>query len=209
MSGNDVSKVSMTFKQPFDLSYLGVAKIFYGGYIQNRLEMVSAENSLTGDIYRQLSEEDKNYAEMDSTSFIILKFKNSDRKIPEGWTRNYVLTVKGRSVEPEGYKQYGISEENFSNPDLDNSPDKFLLHQNFPNPFNPITVINYTLAVSINVNLIIYDLLGKQVAEPVNEIQKEGNYTITFDGSNLPSGVYYYKITAGDFIQIRKMILIK
>ena len=93
-------------------------------------------------------------------------------------------------------------------------PDKFSLYQNYPNPFNPVTTIKFNIPSDIKgqiseVKLIIYNILGKEIAQLVNDKLQPGTYEVTFDGSNLPSGVYFYKITAGNYIDTKKMLLIK
>ncbi|MFA7359911.1 MAG: choice-of-anchor V domain-containing protein [Candidatus Kapaibacterium sp.] len=88
-------------------------------------------------------------------------------------------------------------------------PVKFYLSQNFPNPFNPVTKINYGVANATNVSVKVFDLLGKEVATLVNEYQASGNYFTTFDATLYPTGIYYYRIQAGDFTEVRKMSLIK
>lgn len=88
-------------------------------------------------------------------------------------------------------------------------PDEYSVSQNFPNPFNPTTNIKYSIPQDNYVSIKIYNLLGKEVMNLINDFKKAGSYSISFDGSNLPSGVYYYKIKAGEFVQIRKMVLIK
>lgn len=90
-----------------------------------------------------------------------------------------------------------------------NIPTEFALAQNYPNPFNPSTTINYELPVSNFVTLKIYDLVGKEVMTLVNEKLDAGRYTATFNGANLASGMYFYKISAGQFTFVRKMVLIK
>ena len=89
------------------------------------------------------------------------------------------------------------------------NPEGFALHQNYPNPFNPSTVINYQLPVSSLVVLKVYDLLGREVAELVNTHQAFGNHTITFNASDLSSGMYFYILRAGEFTQTKKMLLVK
>jgi hypothetical protein len=89
-------------------------------------------------------------------------------------------------------------------------PDKYSLYQNYPNPFNPVTKINYDLPHSSYVNLTVYDILGREVRSIVkNEFQKAGRYSVEFNASNLASGVYFYRIEAGDYIASRKMLLVK
>ena len=88
-------------------------------------------------------------------------------------------------------------------------PCSYKLFQNYPNPFNPATNIRYQIQKSSFVNLRVYDLLGREVATLANEKLNAGEYEAAFDGSNLPSGVYFYKLTTGDFTEIKKMLLIK
>ncbi len=87
--------------------------------------------------------------------------------------------------------------------------DGYSLSQNYPNPFNPSTVINFSLPVKSFVTIKVYDVNGKEIAELINEEKQMGAHSIEFKGTNLSSGVYYYKLTAGDFSQVRKMILVK
>ncbi len=98
-------------------------------------------------------------------------------------------------------------------------PDKFELSQNYPNPFNPTTTIKYSIPTSSPlakgrteegfVTLKIYDVLGREVATLVNEAKSPGYYSVNFNAVNLPSGLYFYKLTAGGFSQTKKMILMK
>jgi hypothetical protein len=87
--------------------------------------------------------------------------------------------------------------------------NKYILDQNYPNPFNPGTAISYQLSEVRFVTMKVYDILGREVAVLVNERQAPGNHTVRFDASNLASGVYLYRLAVGDFVQTRKMILIR
>jgi len=93
-------------------------------------------------------------------------------------------------------------------------PKKYSLSQNYPNPFNPSTIIKYNIpnvasSFSSSVLIIVYDLLGREVATLVNRKQKPGSYEVQFDASSLTSGIYFYSIKAGEFFQTKKMMLIK
>ncbi len=83
------------------------------------------------------------------------------------------------------------------------------LEQNYPNPCNPNSEIRYQIAESRMVRLVVYDLLGRLVATLVNEVKQPGSYTVKFDGSNLSSGVYFYRLTAGDFVMTKKLVLVR
>jgi len=88
-------------------------------------------------------------------------------------------------------------------------PDKFRLEQNYPNPFNPSTHLEFGISDLGFVSLRVYNALGKEVAVLVNESLSPGIYETVFDGNNYPSGIYYYKLEAGSFSEVRKMILLK
>ncbi|MCG6960998.1 T9SS type A sorting domain-containing protein, partial [bacterium BMS3Abin03] len=88
-------------------------------------------------------------------------------------------------------------------------PNKIELKQNFPNPFNPTTRIQYSIASKQFVSLKVYDSLGKEVKILVNEEKPAGTYEANFSSKNLPSGTYFYKIKAGEFVQTKKMVLLR
>ena len=88
-------------------------------------------------------------------------------------------------------------------------PSRFLLEQNFPNPFNPSTKIRYSVPQSSNVMIKVFDILGNEIESLVNEEKPVGTYELTWYATNLPSGIYFYTINAGSFIETKKMILLK
>jgi len=93
--------------------------------------------------------------------------------------------------------------------DLPNTPITFTLNNAYPNPFNPSTKITYSIPELSFVTLKVYDVLGNEVANLVNEEKPAGSYEINFNASNLSSGIYFYRLQANDFTQIKKMILLK
>jgi hypothetical protein len=88
-------------------------------------------------------------------------------------------------------------------------PTNYALYQNYPNPFNPTTNIKFSLPKASHVKLTVYDVLGKEVQTLVNNQLSAGTHTIAFNGANLASGVYLYRIESGDFVQVNKMLLVK
>ena len=92
---------------------------------------------------------------------------------------------------------------------LSRLPRTFTLNQNYPNPFNPVTNISYTLPVRSGVKLTVSNLLGQVVAQLVDGIQAAGNHTVVFDASRLASGIYFYRMEAGSFVNVRKLVYLK
>lgn len=89
------------------------------------------------------------------------------------------------------------------------TPDKYELMQNYPNPFNPVTAIRFSIPKDQLVKLSVYDITGREVALLVNEVKRAGSYIVEFNAGNLSSGVYFYKLTAGEFSSVKKMMLVK
>ncbi len=110
-----------------------------------------------------------------------------------------------RQVDYDGSADYSsIAKINY-----DPKPNDFALEQNYPNPFNPATSIKYSLPYETHVKLTIYDLLGNEIKTLVDENKPAGTYSAIFNGENLTSGVYIYRLQAGDFISTKRMVLIK
>lgn len=118
------------------------------------------------------------------------------KKEQAGQFLNYVL--KERFGTPTDLNEY-----------LDSKVSNFNLYQNYPNPFNPVTSIQFELSEYCKVRIKVFDILGREVSEMINEFKNPGYYKINFDGSDLPSGVYFYRLQAGDYSAVKKMILIK
>ena len=88
-------------------------------------------------------------------------------------------------------------------------PSSYELEQNFPNPFNPATTIRYSISKASNVELKVFDLLGREVQNLVSTVQPPGQYSVTFNALDLASGVYFYRLTAGTFTETKKLMLLK
>ncbi len=125
----------------------------------------------------------------------------------------YTVTVTGaENGGPRTHtRSYTIQVGSFTGLHNNNGeiPKVYSLYQNYPNPFNPSTQIEYALPKQSLVSIKIFDILGREVSNLVNEVKPAGSYQVTFNASNLPSGIYYYKINAGEFSDVKKMILIK
>ena len=122
-----------------------------------------------------------------------------DRITLAGW---YLYRLK--QIDNDGTFEYSdIVEVNLA------APGHFELSQNYPNPFNPSTTITYSLRNAGNVSLIVYNLQGQVVKELVNEYKKPGFYSISFNGDQLASGIYYYKLISEGYQEIKKMMLLK
>lgn len=146
----------------------------------------------------------------------------------ESWSKISFVQGHGNSNSPKNYSftdssplagkiQYRLKQIDFDgkfeySPIIDvnvDAPVSFALHQNHPNPFNPETIISFQLPFAELVSLKVFDVLGKEVAELVNEQKPSGNYEVNFNGSNLASGIYFYQLRSGRFVQTKKFILMK
>ncbi len=146
----------------------------------------------------------------------------------EEWKNIDFVNGNGTTTEPQSYSfvdenlstgkyQYRLKQTDFDGTfEYSNTievevsiPTRFSLNQNFPNPFNSVTSIQYAIANKQFVTLKVYDILGKEIATLVNENKEAGNYSVDFNAAELPSGVYIYQLSTADFTQIKKMILTK
>lgn len=123
----------------------------------------------------------------------------------------YTVTVKGSGMNgtPVHLRNISITVTELVGIVSNGIPVNFSLQQNYPNPFNPSTSINYNLAELSHVSLKIFNALGKEIASIVNERQQTGFYSVDWKAENYPSGVYFYTLTAGNFTQTRRMLLLK
>lgn len=154
-----------------------------------------------------------------------------ERKIEDGeWQKIGFVTGKGTTTVPQSYTYrdgkltesgnyaYRLKQIDYNGVYeyskemtiyIDAKPKEFSLSANYPNPFNPTTTINFAIPENVHVTLQVYDAIGNLVLTLVNESKSAGNYDITFDAAKLSSGVYYYRLQAGQFLQTKKLILMK
>lgn len=163
--------------------------------------------------------------EINNSGFEVQRF-SSDTKL---WNNLGFVDGHGTTNEPKTYNyqdrklnsgtySYRLKQNdyngNFEYFDLTDkvlvgTPQQFSLSQNYPNPSNPVSKIDYNLPVNTKVSLKVYDIMGREVTTLVNEFKPAGYYTATFDGSNLATGIYIYKLKAGDFEKVKKLALVK
>jgi hypothetical protein len=162
--------------------------------------------------------------ETNNSAFEILRFAQND----SGWYKIGFVPGFGTTTEPKSYSfvdesvQPGKYQYRLRQNDFDGSfeysniieavvgvPTKFSLEQNYPNPFNPTTIISWQSPVSSWQTLKVYDVLGNEVFTLVEEEKPAGTYEVEFDGAELPSGIYFYQLKAGSFIETKKMVLLR
>ncbi|MCZ6790750.1 MAG: T9SS type A sorting domain-containing protein [Candidatus Dadabacteria bacterium] len=114
------------------------------------------------------------------------------------------LAYRLKQIDFDGSYEYS-DEVLVDNP----APSDYALHQNYPNPFNPVTTISYSLPLKSQVELIVYNTFGEELIQLVNGEKEAGSYSVKLNANGLSSGIYFYKLQAGDFIKTKKMILMK
>lgn len=125
---------------------------------------------------------------------------------------NWILTVQDVATADTGWLAgWGLRFNNATGvgPTASEIPDRFELLQNYPNPFNPATTIDFSIPKEANVNIGVYNILGQLVTTLVNDRRKAGSYSVQFNANNFTSGTYFYRIMAGDYVDTKKMLLLK
>ena len=122
-----------------------------------------------------------------------------------GWTAVYAYPLDKFTFDI----LHDISGLTITNEEINNLPTKFAIEQNYPNPFNPITKIKFALPQNETVLIEVYNTLGQKVINLLNKGMKVGYHEIDFNGQNLASGIYYYRLQENNFIQTKKMVIMK
>jgi photosystem II stability/assembly factor-like uncharacterized protein len=132
--------------------------------------------------------------------------------LPNSDITNLIMTKSGAvflSIYHGGLYQSSDSTLTFIKEFISDIPVKIVLQNNYPNPFNPATIIKYQIPTNSFVSITVYDILGKEIAKLVNERLKAGNYSVIFDGTKYSSGIYFYRLQTNNFSETKKMLLIK
>lgn len=203
-----VEYIDVDFTSDYEVTYFSIVPVSYYGFDQTELDLISAEHDVAGDISSTIRTADQDYAYLDTTGIITLKFQDIEAP-QEGYVRDYVVKFNGHYTIPD-YTSNMVGSNNVIQGHNQNiNLHTFNLYNNYPNPFNPVTSIKYTIPKDNNVSLKVYNALGQLVATLVQEYQHMGEYSINFDGANYPSGIYFYRLESGDFVSTKKMVLIK
>lgn len=133
------------------------------------------------------------------------------------WVYEYVFTQAGNygyyceaHGGPGGVGMSGTITVQFATDvEEDKNVLKYKLDQNYPNPFNPATSISITIEKTGFTELLVYNLIGEKIASLISQMLTPGNYSFNFNAANLPSGTYFYRLSSGDFVEVRKMILLR
>jgi hypothetical protein len=198
---SSVYSSDIDYLRKYEVRYISLTSLDYLNFDTLNLPLIEAIHSRYGDVFNNLLNIDQQYAEMDNQSFISLKFVIPTTE-PSWPLREYILETNGRYITLNGFN-------NLSHKKTQINPIKFSLQQNYPNPFNPITKIKYSVPKQTFVKLSIYDIQGRIVKVLVNEIKETGTYEADFNGINYASGIYLYRLEAGNFVESKKMVLIK
>jgi hypothetical protein len=165
------------------------AKVFISGFDTDSSEVYS--DSAFGKYYRMI---------IQGTYALTFSAPNYYSKTISGvYARNDSATILNVQLRP---MFIGIAGNN-------EVPQEFKLYQNYPNPFNPKTVISFQLAINSFTKLVVYDILGREIATLVTEQLQPGTYEVEWDAANYPSGVYYYRLENQEYTESKKMMLIK
>jgi len=203
--GDKIDNLNIDWQSDFQMKYLGAASLEYSGYEKTKAEMSEGRyitETSDIDITSALIYTDQNYGEVNSSGLLKMQFDITNLPpLAKDSKREYIIEVTGRYIN---------GSDNVLSKVKVQIPLTYKLSQNYPNPFNPTTKINYELPKTSKVSLIIYDILGREVVKLINnEFKEAGRYVVEFDAKNFASGVYFYRIEAGSFVDAKKMVLIK
>jgi len=212
-SNKGISSMSLDWKGEFQFSYLAYAGINYNGFLLRESELIEAEDLFSGNALNLLKENDGNILQLDSSNQIILKFRNTAEPVPAGFERSYIFITHGRYEKGELFEERGNGTFKNETGQEKEAHRSELIIGNYPNPFNPLTKFYFTLpeipGASNSVKIIIYDMLGNEINTIMNEKKTPGDHSAVWNATDIPSGIYFYRLTYGNFSKTGKMTLIK
>jgi len=204
-NGDVVDHVDIKWERDFTMNFFSVVPILYEGFTKTELALVEASHTNDGDVINQLLYSDGYNMELNSPDISTLWFNYIPLPPSSALVRDYVIEVKGRSI----YNGTNLSPDNLLKVEKNILNYNYKLSLNYPNPFNPVTNINYQIAKNGFVKIEIFNNLGQLIRILVDEYKNSGSYDVKFDGSTLSSGAYYYRMKVNDFIDVKRMILVK
>lgn len=180
---------SLVIKNEVILDWITTSELNNSGFEIERMSVINNQWNKAG------------FVNGNGTTSEIRKYKFNDKNLQTG---RYKYRLK--QIDYNGNFEYF----NLNNEVEVGIPDKYNLSQNYPNPFNPETKIDYNIPAEVKINLRIYDITGREVANIINnEVQSAGYYTVKINASGLSSGIYFYRLTAGEFVMSKRMLLVK
>ncbi len=201
-TGSSSLDVQIAWEQNAEVDYTELCHKLELPFTVYEPQLEIAEHNLFGDITALLNTIDEEYIELNKDEFITLTY--SAPQFDENLARTFILVSRGRyeSATETLHKTTFVEV-------IELVPAETKLHSNYPNPFNPSTMISYSLRDEGKVSIKVYDILGSEVATLINEVKPAGTYEVAFNASQLPSGVYIYRMQAGSYMASKKMLLVK
>ena len=205
----------ISFGNPVHLEFdhSGITMEFPQNAVAGQVEIMGINGELNYDVKKNNEYFSQDYFNEETQYFTYLSQRNNKgtMEIPfkiKG--KNIDLQMKFKFVDQNG----NIISQATQSINIENVPEEFALHQNYPNPFNPVTTINYDLPLQSYVRIVIYDLLGRQIKELINQNIDAGYHSILWNTKNdldnsVSPGIYFYQIQTKDFVKTRKMVLLK
>ncbi len=201
-TGSSTLDVQIAWEQAASIDYTDVCHKHELPSTVYQAQLEIAEHNLLGDVTTLLYTIDEEYIELNKDEFVTLTY--AAPQVDENMERTFVLVSRGRYERQTNKmsKPTAIEDEIIL-------PKETKLYSNYPNPFNPSTMISYSLRDEGRVSIKVYDILGSEVATLVKETKPAGTYEVEFNASQLPSGVYIYRMQAGSYTASKKMLLVK
>jgi hypothetical protein len=208
-ANKNVTVAEMYWKRDFNISYVALSQLKYGGMQITEQELVFAEDIVAGNVLQLLKYDDNIHAELDSTTSIILKFKSNSAQPQSGKKRSYVLISNGRYEKPNGFRNETNSLNENQHVNVNNNKPVVELLPNVPNPFNPVTSIRFNLPEDAFTEVSVFDIAGRMVAKIAEGVLAKGFHQYSFDAAHLSSGAYYIRLKTDKKSLVRKMMLVK